>query len=173
MPQISEADVLAKDGALGLGSQGTITVKPSRTILSSEIDTKIRKMWSDRWQNGKDARQTRLFFPDIDLKKSRELRKLTRENLSKAIRAITGHDFRRRHESLVSGVNLGNCRFCDQQEESSFHVVNQCPRLAWKRMEIFKTQLGATSNPGWQVRQLVAFLSYPSISEMETPSGEE
>ena len=166
------ADILAKDGAEGLGSNPPSSLPTSATVVASKIDKAILDIWNQRWKNGKDARQTRLFLPGIDKAKSRDIRKLSRENLSRVTRAITGHDFRRRHESLVTGNNLGLCRFCEQSEESSEHIVNHCPRLAWKRMAIFKTQLGSPINPGWQPKQLAAYLSDPSISEMETPTRE-
>ena len=88
------------------------------------------------------------------------------------VRALTGHDFRRRHEGLVKGVPTGNCRFCHTADESSDHIINHCPRLAEKRMDIFRTPMGTAVIPTWKPEQLAAFLSDPSISEMEAPDRE-
>ena len=121
---------------------------------------------------GKDARQTRIFFPTINLSKSAEIVKMTRNNIGMMVRAITGHDFRRRHESLVKGTLEGNCRLCGTEEETSDHIVNRCPRVANMRMEIFRTPMGADVTPHWKPEQLAAFLSDPTISEMEVPERE-
>ena len=141
---------------------------PNNTIIRS----KIIETWNKRWKEGTDARQTRIFFPEINLSKSTKLVKMDRETLGKLIRAISGHDFRKRHEGLVKGIAVSNCRFCDNEEESSHHIINRCPRLAEKRMEHFRTPMGTEVNPNWQPEQLAAFLSYPTISEMEAPDWE-
>lgn len=166
------ADLLAKDGALGLGTETHISPPPSSTAIKAKIKETIKGLWNTRWKNGSDARQTKIFFPEICTKKAKEIRTLSRDKLSKTVRALTGHDFRRRHESIIKGNGEKTCRFCLQEEESSDHIVNRCPRLMWKRMEIFRIPLGSATTPHWRPKQLAAFLSDPTISEMETPDRE-
>ena len=129
-------------------------------------------MWNKRWTKGKDARQTRIYFPKIDLSKSAKIRKMNRNQIGQMIRALTGHDFRKRHEGLVRGIPVSNCRFCHTEEETSSHIINSCPRLTEKRMECFRIPYGSEVNPTWQPEQLAAFLSDPTISEMEAPEWE-
>ena len=166
------ADMLAKDGAKGLGTGPPVLTKVARAVAKSLVNDNIVKMWNERWVNGKDARQTRIFFPKVNLSKSAKIRQMDRMNISRVIRALTGHDFRKRHEGLVRGVEASNCRFCWQEEETSSHIINDCPRLAEMRMDKFKTSLGSKVTPTWQPEQLAAFLSDPSISEMEVPEWE-
>ena len=166
------ADMLAKDGAKGLGTGPLIRTKMATKVAKSIVTNHIIKEWDNRWKKGKDARQTRIFFPTINLSKSKKIREMNRENIGNIIRAITGHDFRKRHEGLVRGVEASNCRFCHNEEETSSHIIDSCPRLAEKRMEIFKTSMGSKVTPTWQPEQLAAFLSDPTISEMEVPEWE-
>ena len=166
------ADMLAKDGAKGLGNGPTIQTKMATKVAKTIVAKHITKAWNDRWKDGKDARQTRIFFPQINLSKSKKIREMNRINIGNVIRAITGHDFRKRHEGLVRGVEASNCRFCHENEETSAHIINDCPRLADKRMAIFKTSMGSKVTPTWQPEQLAAFLSDPTISEMEVPEWE-
>ena len=166
------ADMLAKDGAMGLGSGPMIETKKARKVAKTEVSNHIISLWNRRWKNGKDARQTRIFFPQIDLSKSNKIRKMNRTTIGSVIRAITGHDFRKRHEGLVRGVPASNCRFCLKEEETSAHIINNCPRLAQKRMECFRTSFGSEVTPTWQPEQLAVFLSDPTISEMEVPEWE-
>ena len=166
------ADLLAKDGAAGLGNGPLVTTKIARKVANTKIKRYIENEWNIRWRNGKDARQTKIFFPKIDLSKSQQITKLSRVTLGKVIRAISGHDFRKRHEGLMKGITTSNCRFCGNEEETSSHVINQCPRLAKKRMDYFRTPMGTEVNPTWKPEQLAAFLSDPTISEMEVPEWE-
>ena len=73
--------MLAKDGAQGLGTEDPLQVPLSASTFSTTVDTFINKTWNERWQKGKDARQTKIFFPEINLKRSKELRSLSRNNL--------------------------------------------------------------------------------------------
>ena len=98
--------------------------------------------------------------------------RMNRDNVSRMTRAITGHDFRRKHEGLVNNSNDTACRFCNGQVESSSHIISDCPRLAWKRSHYFKRPLGLDVTPDWEPKQLAAFLSDPLISEMEAPVRE-
>ena len=167
------ADELAKDGASGLGNGPPIQVGSSNKVISSEVNAKMEELWKIRWEQGKDARQTRIFFPTINLSKSKKIRKMNRKNVSNMVRAITGHDFRRRHQTLMEGEGNNMCRLCGEEEESSSHLVDRCPRLQAKRMEVFGTPPGSAVSPIWKPEQLAAFLSDPLISEMEASNGED
>ena len=167
------ADELAKEGAEGLGNGPTIMVGSSNKVISGQVNEKLQEMWNQRWQTGKDARQTRIFFPSVDLSKSKKIRKMNRKDISNMVRAITGHDFRRRHQALMEGGGITTCRLCNEGEESSSHLVDYCPRLQGKRMEVFGTLPGSAVSPIWKPEQLAAFLSDPLISEMEASTGIE
>ena len=78
-------------------------VGSSNKVISSLVNEKILQLWNSRWVNGKDARQTRIFFPTVNLSKSNKIRKMNRKDISNMVRAITGHDFRRRHQALMEG----------------------------------------------------------------------
>ena len=102
-------------------------------------------------------------------KKGKEMIKLSRKQLSIAIRCVTGHDFRCRHESITRGVDLGNCRLCDEAPESRDHLVNDCPRLNLLRADTFNKVVGEIVTPQWEVDRLVSFLQDPNISWLEDP----
>ena len=98
--------------------------------------------------------------------------KMSRDHVSRIIRAITGHDFRKKHEGLISNSNDTNCRFCNASTESSSHIVFDCPRLLQKRSHYFKRPLGLSITPDWEPKQLAAFLLDPTISGMEAHTRE-
>ena len=140
-------------------------------MISTMVNERMHELWNTRWVKGKDARQTRIFFPTVNLSKSNKIRKMNRTNISNMVRAITGHDFRRRHQALMEGGGITTCRLCNEGEESSSLLVDSCPRLQGKRMDIFGTPPGSAVSPIWKPEQLAAFLSDPLISEMEASTG--
>ena len=97
---------------------------------------------------------------------------MSRSNISNALRAITGHDFRKRHQGIVSNLTDIMCRFCGEKEESSAHVIDDCQRLTALRSHYFSKPLGCSILPHWEPEQLAAFLSDPIISGMEAPCRE-
>ena len=163
------ADILAKEGTKMTPTKESLV---SKAELNRQVDTLIYTVWNTQWETRKDCRQTKLLFPTIDTNKSKKIMKLSRAHLSRMVRAITGHDFRKKHEGLVTGTQDTKCRFCSEQTESSYHIIAECPRLMQKRSLHFNRPLGLSITPNWEPKQLAAFLSDPTISEMEAPVRE-
>ena len=67
------ADELAKEGALTPSPGCEPRVPLSLALVKQTISRQTNTTWNNRWKVGKDARQTIIFFPEIDLKKSRDL----------------------------------------------------------------------------------------------------
>ena len=124
-------------------------------------------IWENRWDNRKDARQTSIFFPKINISKSKEIIQLNKDQISITIRALTGHDFRQRHNALVNADEPNRCRLCHEHEETPSHIILDCPSLTHTRAQIFQSYL-ADIRQHWKAKHLVAFLSVPSIAELET-----
>ncbi len=121
--------------------------------------------WSATWAQRKDCRQTKQWFPTVDISKSSSLLKLDRTLLSQLVQLITGHNFLKRHEALVSKDEDNLCRLCEEEEESSYHIITECPALARVRFEI----LGTTSlvDPSdWSVNQVIRLLREASVDDL-------
>ena len=95
------ADLLAKEGSK---MTPTLETHVSKSEMNRQINDIITAEWNSQWKARKDCRQTKLLFPAVDLNKSRKIMKMSRDHLSRLVRAITGHDFRRKHEGLVHGT---------------------------------------------------------------------
>ena len=87
------ADEPAKLGSLTIPIGPEPHIPLSKATLNGAINHEIHEQWQERWKNRKDARQTVIFFPEIQISKSRELLKLPKVTLGMVVRAITGHDF--------------------------------------------------------------------------------
>ena len=124
-------------------------------------------MWEERWKNRKDARQTAIFFPKINLKHSAEITNLHKNTIGPVVRALTGHDHRNRHKLLLEGADIGTCRLCHESLETPSHVILECPRLTEARLETFRTYNADTIVQSWVTSQMAAFLTVEHIAAME------
>merc|ERR1712110_916514 len=75
---------------------------PSYKLLKTKVHQAINRVWNERWQaDTENYRQTRRWLPSVDPWFSAKLLGEKREVLSEYILIITGHNFGRRHNSLV------------------------------------------------------------------------
>ena len=161
------ADQEAKQGAL-LGGSVLLPLPLSKTIVRSQIRTRIDQAWNTRWQDGLDCRQTKLFFPSPDKNKSYAITKMSRLTFGQITRFITGHNFLRRHEQIVHPDPFTSklCRLCENEEETAWHIVAECDCLHKIRGEIFGQYFLVEEGP-WKVSQLKTFLNHPDVNWIE------
>ena len=63
---------------------------------------------------------------------------MSRSDLGRMARLITGHNVLNYHMSVMTRDHEDRCRFCDQERETFFHFVTQCPRLLTYRADLFQ-----------------------------------
>ena len=73
------ADELAKKGTEQLLYGPEPIVPLPKAVINTQIHDAVMTMWDEKWKNRTDARQTAIFLPKIDTKKSREIVKLSKE----------------------------------------------------------------------------------------------
>jgi ribonuclease HI len=131
-----KADTLAKEGTTKVSYQ----VEPIIPVPKSWIKTKIKqylyKEWTNRWNSITEARQTKIFFPKPDYKKSQKLLCYDRQTCAKLFRWISGHSFHRYHNHLTNPTIFDNprCRNCDNEKEEPSHLFAHCTGLMQIRM---------------------------------------
>ena len=73
------------------------------------------------WKLYDQARQTKIWFPTMNAKKSSQLLKMKRNDLSRLVQFLTGHNKLKRHKNIQNNVtDMYSCRLCNEDEESSF-----------------------------------------------------
>ena len=162
------ADYLAKKGTL-LGEGPTDELLTPKVNQKREIAKYFNKQWAKAWETYAQARQTKIWFPKPDPKKSHQLLQMMRKNLGRLVQFFTGHNRLKRHKNLQQGIiNPYSCRLFLEKEESSFHVIAECPALQSIRSEVF--ELPAPSNlpnpPDWTLSQVTRFLSDSKVDHM-------
>ena len=121
--------------------------------------------WTHRWYYSKTARQTKIWFPSLNRNFSRSLIHLDRADLGLTVEMLTGHNRLNRHESIVDKDVSPTCRLCEEEEESSYHIIGECPRLLHKRWEAFGEPF-LDLDPVWKPRSFLKFLLTAKIKEM-------
>ena len=55
--------------------------------------------------------------------------KRDRQDYGEMIRLFTGHNYLNRHSHLLGEAESAECRLCGEEEETSEHVLCECPAL--------------------------------------------
>ena len=132
-----KADELAKEGATN--PQLLVDDPPllAKTVAKRTITEGFYEIWKRTWQARTDCRQTKIWFPEPDKGVSFKLLQLDRRTFSSAAQLITGHNFMNRHQALVDKTTDPECRYCMEDDESSFHIIGDCPAFAVQRWAAF------------------------------------
>ena len=79
----------------------------------------------------------RLFVPEIGSTGVGTLLDLSREDQSVLEQAMTGHNFLNYPLANTGRVESNKCRLCQEDKETTLHLIAGCPALAIKRIELF------------------------------------
>ena len=135
-PGNEKADEVAKQGALNPSLLSDELPNMPMSMVKKMLRDHFQHVWNERWQQGVDCRQTKQWFPAVDRSKSSRYLDLDRQMLSNMVQIITGHNYLKRHESLVNDNDDSICRLCLEEEETSFHIYAECPALGWARLRV-------------------------------------
>ena len=58
---------------------------------------------------------------------------LNRNDLGLRVKMLTGHKRLNRHESKVDKSVSPTCRLCEEEKETAYYTIWECPRLLYKR----------------------------------------
>ncbi len=160
------ADQLAKIGALG--TQPSIRYLSSRALSSARVRIKCRNLliqkWTEAWQRDKACRQTKQWFPEVTQDHVKEITNLDRKTVSAVVQIITGHNYLGRHNVVVGDTDDDECRFCMEDEETSLHIVAECPALHAARRTAFGVHF--LEQPLKWSKQVLTFLREKSIGHL-------
>lgn len=149
------ADSLAKIGTTNV--ENKVNLPSPKSFAIGKISNAMYKAWNQRWVSSNDYRQTKIWFPVVNTKKSNILLRLSRHNLGLMIQTISGHNRLNYHESKINPQEDATCRLCQWEAESSWHLVGECPALWRSRLDIFNLDI-LDEPPEWTVIQLLKFI---------------
>ena len=157
------ADAYAKEGAW----HSTIYVETqmSRKYIESIIDEKCMTYWAVQWENYPHCRQTKNFYPVPSTAKYGETSKLSRSALATLVKIVTGQNSLNYLTNIIFPEISGLCRFCEEEDETYMHLVNECPVFYNIKNEIFKDEWPIENSLKWKPSALVDFAYHPPIAE--------
>lgn len=134
-----KADTLAKQGAVSEAGE-IIEILPPLSKQKKAIREFYYDKWTKEFKRNKQAKQTKLFFPQPNQKRAHELINRSRSELSLLVKTVSGHNFLRKHRFLQNLCFLKKCRLCNFEEESSLHILFFCPAFEVKRISTFNNK---------------------------------
>ena len=127
-----------EDAAPTAGDDPDQIIPFPKSHYSKLIDDDVLHRWNHRWtRETPTARQSRLFWPQIDKSRSKQLLLCNRSEYGDITRLFTGHNNLNKHKLLLGEpitTTSPNCRFCRLAEESSEHLLCDCPDLSASRL---------------------------------------
>lgn len=130
------ADELARAGTkLAAISANTIPGAPiaeRRSLLRKEI----LRLTNLRWREERSCTSSRQVWPELNLRRTKDILSLSRNSIGNAIAAITGHWLGGCHAARMGILEQNDfCRSCrdEEEEETMVHLLCHCPALSRKR----------------------------------------
>ena len=85
-------------------------------------------LWKHDWINDSTCRMSKLFLPEPNKSKSKQLMALSRGQMRRLIEIITGHNNLNYFQNKLYPLDVSPmCRFCEEEDESFEHLLNECP----------------------------------------------
>ena len=78
------------------------------------------------------------------------------------VRTITWHNFLGKHQNYIDPQISKVCRFCEENEETFYHFITDCPALRLIREAVFLDKLFPKDN-SWSIHRLKLFMLDPVI----------
>ena len=158
-----EADELAKSGTKKVVEE--VIPLPKRMAINI-IEEATRKLWDQRWSNSSECRQTKQWFPTTNRAKSKLLLRQDKNSLGLIVQLISGHNRLRYQESKMNQDVSPLCRAGCTVDETSWHIVCECPAL-WKlRAEVFNTYHNISAPLKWSVQQIKKLVKNSRVIEL-------
>ena len=131
--------------------------------FKTQVTTVTYKLWTDEWKRQQTCRLSKNFLPFPCKRKSKEILKLSRSQMRRLLELITGQSNLNYVQSKIfPGVISELCRFCEEEEETFAHLLNECPCFITARRDILGN-IPIINTVKWKPQTLLAFSNLESI----------
>jgi hypothetical protein len=143
-----------------------------KSAIQKELKEAMLAEWTLAWKSASEGRQTKVFWPEPDLKKSEQLIKLSRPMLGMMACFGSGFAFTRRQSAIIDqGRNppMGDvsCQQCGEVVETPIHIICDCGSFVSLRLDSIGVHQMSETNLKWDVKSMVKFLQLEEIIPME------
>lgn len=130
------ADQLARNGSTNMFIGPEPFLGISNSALNTELNNWLFGQIQSNWNTVSNANQSKRFVT-INTTQTQKLIGLNKRDLRTYIGLITGHCPSRYHLYKIGVVQNTNCRFCDETDETSQHLLCSCSAHIHRRFKIF------------------------------------
>ena len=128
-----KADDLAKDGANNMNS--TCTTLP---IPGCVINSTLKNRTARKWEIRRSKEQSSFFSTMWREKFTKDIEKLSKNNLRIATHILTGHAALNYHLNKYKPMNIKKaCPHCSDADETITHYLGKCSKWSYQRFLIF------------------------------------
>ena len=164
------SNVRGNDLADFLAREAARTEPGERTLPTSlgEVKTRVRniiiKQWQERWDliNHETARK---FYRNVSLDKPLTDKRITNRDLGLIYQVVSGHGLFGKHLSKWRKNIDITCQWCNEEEETSWHVWREC--VALERLRFETTSKGINSLE----EQILTFFKADQVGEVLRQRG--
>ena len=156
-------------------TQEHIHVPISYNLFKAHIKTAIYAEWIEQWQQDLSKyKHTRIFFPRMEPKYSKQILKLSRPDLNLLVEIITGHNNLKTFSTKIKPLANTLCNFCNSKPETVLHLMTECPRFSTNRLELklncFDPSLSTTTTLSWSIPLTLEFFKNPTLKDILNPT---
>jgi ribonuclease HI len=130
------ADELAKHAICQPLVDIVLPIMPS--VINTETSKFIENEHNRYWNSVPGQKTCKLFVKKLDSRRHKSLLSMQRKDLSYITRFITGHSNLNQHLNRIGLINSSVCRFCEEEDETSEHLLCNCLGLTQQRNAILK-----------------------------------
>ena len=116
------------------------------SVIKLHLNEFIINERNNKWINNEKYRQTKMFFPEVDINKSNQLLNLDRKKLKLMVALITGHCILRKHLSIMGLSDEPTCPKCGQEDDTPLHFFSTCCNYNDIRLSILGNSQLSKSN---------------------------
>jgi ribonuclease HI len=150
------ADSAAKLGGLDeMGTNRKVQLLRPLSSLKADISTAIRDEWGNRWLATDKYRMTKQFLTRPNAGSGRRVLQLSKSSLSRLIQIVTGHNFLSYFQFKLDSTINPLCRMCEEENETFYHLITQCPALETTRRDVFLDSHPVTDD--WKPGEILKF----------------
>ena len=165
------ADIMANTAANC--TQEHIHVPIAYNLFKAHIKTAIYAEWIHLWQTDDNKyKHTKIFFPRMEPKYSKQILKLSRPDLKLLIEIITGHNNLKSFSTKIKALADTQCRYCHKYPETVMHLLTTCSHFNTERLQLklnrFDPQQSTTHSLTWSIPLTLEFFKQPALHKIIT-----
>jgi len=120
--------------------------------------------WHTYWQGVNECRLTKNFMPRPSKNKTNKILKHSRSQVRRLIEVITGQNNLNYIQSKVYPGTSELCRFCEEEDETFEHLINECPCFTTFRFQYLNNK-PIINSLDWDNETLLKFSHLAQINE--------